>query len=113
MPTHSVTARQRQVLAFVKSFLTREGYPPSLREIGAHLGLTGTRAVEKQLAAVERKGRLRRGEGARALRLPRKKPSAVAVRDALSSAVSVPILGSVPAGRPLLAEENRLGSLAL
>jgi len=94
MTTH-VTSRQKQVLDFIHSCMEDRGYAPSLREIGRHLKIKGTRAIEKHVAALERKGHLRKGVGARAL-------------GATSRPVgrTVPIIGRVAAGTPILAEEN-------
>src|SRR5688572_23717763 len=96
------TRRQRQVLDFVQKSVEGRGWAPTLREIASHFGFSGTRAAEKDLDALEKKGRRRRGAGARAIEL-------------LERAVgrTVPIVGSVPAGLPMLAEENREGSLTL
>ncbi len=102
MPTSPLTERQRQVLELVEKSVEERGYPPSLRELSAALRLSGTRAVEKHLAVLEKKGRLRRGHGSRALELA-ERPSGRAI----------PIVGRVAAGAPILAEENREGSLTL
>jgi repressor LexA len=102
MPTTELTARQRQVLELVERSVEGRGYPPSLRELASSLRLSGTRAVEKHLAALERKGRLKRGHGSRALELTDR-----------PSGRSIPIVGRVAAGAPILAEENREGSLTL
>jgi repressor LexA len=95
MPTSTLTARQKAVLALVEKSVERRGYPPSLRELAAGLGVSSTRGVEKHLAALEKKGALRRGEGARALELSGR-----------AAGKRVPVLGRVAAGAPLLAEEN-------
>lgn len=102
MPTYDLTPRQRQVLGLVERHSRERGYPPTLRELAAGLGLSGTRAVEKHLAALERKGRLTRGEGSRALQLPDR-----------GVGRKVPIIGRVAAGAPLLAQENRIGELTV
>jgi repressor LexA len=95
MPTLEPTAKQKKVLALVERGVSERGYPPSLRELAMALGLSGTRAVEKHLAALERKGFVRRRPGARALELASRAPGR-----------KVPIVGRVAAGRPLLAEEH-------
>lgn len=101
MPT-TLTDRQRQVLESIHDAVERRGYPPSLRELAAELGVVGTRAIEKHIAALERKGYLKKGEGARALNLPGRPQGR-----------SIPIVGAVAAGRPILAEENIEGRLTL
>ncbi|MFB9430838.1 transcriptional repressor LexA [Streptoalloteichus tenebrarius] len=55
-----LTARQRRVLEVIRDHLDRNGYPPSVREIGEAVGLTSTSSVAHQLRALERKGYLRR-----------------------------------------------------
>lgn len=102
MPTIDLTPRQRQVLGLIERHSREHGYPPTLRELAAGLGLSGTRAVEKHLAALERKGRLTRGEGSRALQLADR-----------GVGRKVPIIGRVAAGAPLLAQENRVGELTV
>ncbi|HTN43070.1 MAG TPA: transcriptional repressor LexA [Nitrospiria bacterium] len=97
-----LTDRQAEVLNFVNQFIARSGYPPTVREIARHLGIRGHHAVRKHLLALEKNGHLTRGRGARS----------IGIADQ-PQAVSVPILGQVAAGKPILAEENILGTLAL
>src|SRR3954466_5582728 len=56
-----LTARQRRVLETIRDSVERRGYPPSMREIGEAAGLASPSSVSHQLAALERKGFLRRG----------------------------------------------------
>ncbi len=56
----TLTARQRAVLAFIRTSIADHGYPPSMREIGAAVGLSSNSSVAHQLRALERKGFLRR-----------------------------------------------------
>jgi repressor LexA len=103
-----LTGRQREVLAFIRSFTTRHGVPPTVREIGEKFKVT-PRAAFDHLRALERKGMLQRrhsaGRTSRALTLT--EPGAAA------GFRPVPVLGRVAAGAPLLAEENREGELPL
>ena len=55
-----LTVRQRRVLEVIRNSVDRRGYPPSLREIGEWVGLTSPSSVAHQLAALERKGYIRR-----------------------------------------------------
>jgi repressor LexA len=100
-----LTERQREVLGFIRSFTARHGVPPTVREIGARFHVT-PRAAFDHLRALERKGALQRrastGRTSRALTLP---------GGAAATYRSVPILGRIAAGSPLLAEENREGEL--
>ena len=103
-----LTARQREVLNFIRAFTTRNGVPPTVREIGEKFRVT-PRAAFDHLRALERKGMLQRrnttGRTSRALTLA--EPGAAA------GFRPVPVLGRVAAGAPLLAEENREGDLPL
>ncbi|MET0488147.1 MAG: repressor LexA, partial [Candidatus Rokuibacteriota bacterium] len=102
-----LTARQRDVLNFMRAFSARHGVPPTVREIGDKFGVT-PRAAFDHLRALERKGMLQRRAGGRTAR-------ALTLSDAAGGRASagVPILGRVAAGQPLLAEENRDGELPI
>jgi repressor LexA len=104
-----LTERQRDVLNFIRAFTGRHGVPPTVREIGEKFKVT-PRASFDHLRALERKGMLQRrtgpGRTARALTLS----EAAGGRASISS---VPILGRIAAGQPLLAEENREGELPI
>lgn len=97
------TTRQAQVLRLIERSLEQRGYPPSLRELSASLKLSGTRAVEKHLAALQRQGLITKGRGARSLASVNRPPASR----------RVPIIGRVTAGQPILAQENREGELTL
>lgn len=98
----SLTHRQQQALDFISSCLDDNGYPPTLREIGEHMGIKSTNGVNDHLKALERKGYLVREElKSRALR-----PVDQNDGNGRSGKVEIPILGRVAAGQPILAEEN-------
>jgi repressor LexA len=115
-----LTPRQRLVLEVIKASVDERGYPPSMREIGEAVGLTSSSSVAHQLAALERKGFLRRdpnrpraievrppadaaGATPGAAEAPKRPGSADAdPRDA----VPVPLLGRIAAGAPVLAEQH-------
>lgn len=100
-----LTKRQTQILDFVRAEIHRRGYPPSVREIGEAVGLSSSSTVHSHLAALEAKGHIRRDPT---------KPRALEVLDFrdTGSAIdygqihSVPIVGQVAAGVPILASEN-------
>jgi repressor LexA len=110
-----LTARQREILDFIRQFITQAGYPPTVREIGAHFGFV-PRSVFDHLKALERKGYLRRTAS---------KSRSLQILDASGAAQSVfpgrapgpfrelPILGRVAAGEPLLAEQNVEGTFTI
>jgi len=96
----TVSARQRRILDYIKETVQARGYPPTVREIGEAVGLNSSSSVHAQLANLERRGLLRRDPT---------KPRAMELQGpgALSGkAVSVPVLGRISAGTPVLADEN-------
>lgn len=110
-----LTARQREILDFIRHFMTQAGYPPTVREIGAHFGFV-PRSVFDHLKALERKGYLRRtASKSRSLQILEASGEArSAVRPAaLAASRDLPILGRVAAGEPLLAEQNVEGTLSI
>jgi repressor LexA len=92
-----LTPRQRQVLDYINDHLERRGYPPTLREIAAHLGVRGTLGVSKHLAALERKGAIRKGAGS---------SRALTVAGRGGQTEGLPIVGTVRAGAPQPAVEE-------
>ena len=93
----TLTGRQREVLEIVTGFIGRHGYPPSLRQIAAELGVNGTLGVMKHLEILERKGFLsRKGGSSRGIVLAGRPPDAV----------SLPVVGVVRAGAPQPAIEE-------
>ena len=109
-----LTPRQRRVLAVIRDSVQARGYPPSMREIGASVGLTSTSSVAHQLRALEGKGFIRRDlNRPRALEvlLPDAHllpggADATGVGDAYPEPVLVPVVGRIAAGIPVLAEER-------
>lgn len=101
-----LTARQREILNFIRTFTQRHGVPPTVREIGERFRVT-PRAAFDHLRALERKGALQR-------RPTTKRTSrALTLADRGPAAREIPVLGRIAAGQPLLAEENREGSLPI
>jgi len=92
-----LTARQREALDFITHCLDARGYPPTLREIGEHMGIRSTNGVNDHLKALERKGYLVREE---------LKSRALRPVDFDDAKVTIPILGRVAAGQPILATEQ-------
>ena len=100
-----LTGKQREVLSFIRGFIAKHGLPPTVREIGERFKVT-PRAAFDHLRALERKGMLQRRATA-----GRTSRSLVPSENAASRPHTVPILGRVAAGQPLLAAENREGEL--
>jgi repressor LexA len=107
-----LTARQEQVLSYIRQSIHERGYPPTLREIGAHMGIRSTNGVNDHLRALERKGYLTREDmKSRALRPKDLDPPKKKVED--GDVLEVPILGRVAAGMPLYAEEHLLDTVRI
>jgi len=100
-----LTDRQRQILDLITETVNDRGYPPSVREIGAAVGLSSPSTVHSHLTALERSGYLRRDPS---------KPRAIEVIDDGRQEISlhrapvrdVPLVGSIAAGSPILADED-------
>jgi repressor LexA len=97
-----LTGRQRQVFEFITHSIDERGYPPTLREIGAHMRIRSTNGVNDHLKALERKGWITRED---------LKSRALRPVETTASLVDVPLVGRVAAGLPLLAEENLEGNV--
>jgi repressor LexA len=107
-PLRELTDRQELVLDFIYDYMEKQGWPPTLREIGSYLGIGSTNGVNDHLVALERKGYLERIPGkSRAIRVPSQKPKSPARRGPMAAdTLEVPLLGKIAAGAPLLATEN-------
>lgn len=103
MSKTELSPRQRDVLDFIRSALMQRGYPPTYREIGDALGISSTNGVADHVKALVRKGYLEKSDSgaARGLKLTSK---ARPVKR--GDTISVPVIGHVAAGSPILAEEN-------
>lgn len=103
-----LTLRQRRVLDFIRRAVIKQGYPPSMREIGQAVGLTSPSSVSHQLSALERKGYLRRDPNRpRAIELVSEvtEHTSSPVRDFYPEPSYVPVLGRIAAGGPILAQQ--------
>ncbi len=100
----TLTKRQRQLLAFIRSHLRRYGYPPTLREMAGYLGVRSPNAVNDHLKALEHKGYLKRRGGLKSRAITLTEIAIAASEE--PGPVKVPLLGRVAAGAPLLAEQN-------
>jgi repressor LexA len=95
--------RQREILEFLRNHSRNHAYPPTVREIGQAVGLSSSSTVQNHLNALEQKGHIRRD--------PTKSRTVEVVGDEPAAATaarsfSVPLVGRVAAGGPILAEEN-------
>ena len=97
----NLTKRQQEIFDFIKRYAGEHGYPPTVRDIGKAIGLTSSSTVHAHLANLEKVGLLRRDPSKpRALEVLVDKAKEVVAPNGL------PLVGSVAAGQPVLAEEN-------
>jgi repressor LexA len=105
---NELTPTQERVFEFLKDFLREKGFPPTLREIASHFGLRGPKGPQKTLNILERKGYIRKVPGgSRAIEV------LSYPQFSLTHILSVPIVGRVRAGEPILAIENIEGYINL
>lgn len=102
MSSGKLTAKQEEILNFMKSEILNKGYPPSVREICAAVNLKSTSSVHSHLSSLEEKGYIHRDPT---------KPRAIEIVDdtfnlTRREIANIPIIGTVAAGQPLLATEN-------
>jgi repressor LexA len=96
-----LTKRQREIFDYIRRYLDRHGYPPTVREIGKAVGLHSSSTVHAHLSKLESRGLLKRDPSKpRALELLVERAKR-AVRPS-----GLPLVGQVAAGEPILAEEN-------
>ena len=91
-----LSKRQKQILDFVKDFIDREGYAPSLMEIAGHFGLSSPATVHQHMKALEDKGFVQRGWN-RKRHIEMLQPAAVPVEES----ETLPLMGRIAAGQPI------------
>jgi repressor LexA len=95
-----LTKRQQMILQYVIDYVQREGYPPSIREIGRDFAIGSLRGVTVHLDALERKGYITRSNMPRSIKV---------IHPAYQSnnrVIMLPLLGTIAAGTPIQAQEN-------
>lgn len=102
MRTTELTPKQAEIFEYMKSVILEKGYPPSVREIGEAVNLKSTSSVFMHLEAMENKGYIRKDPA---------KPRTIEICDdsfqmVRTETASVPVVGTVAAGQPILAEQN-------
>lgn len=99
----NLTARQQKVLDYIAGFIDQQGYPPSLRDIAAHMGISSTFGVARHLDALEKKGCIRRSGRARS----------IVLSPVRNNRKELPIAGTVRAGALQPAVEDIQGYFAI
>lgn len=102
MAQGKITAKQSEILEYIKKEILSKGYPPAVREICEAVNLKSTSSVHSHLETLEKNGYIRRDPT---------KPRAIEIIDdtfnlTRREVINVPIVGTVAAGSPILAEEN-------
>lgn len=102
MSVGKITAKQQEILNYIKDEILKKGYPPTVREICETVDLKSTSSVHAHLETLEKNGYIRRDPT---------KPRAIEICDdsfqmVRTEMVSIPVVGNVAAGQPILAEEN-------
>ena len=97
-----LTARQREVLDSIREYIAEKGFVPSIRELGRILGISSLRGVTIHLDALEKKGWIHRESTSRSIQVL----APVSENSAIAKSHSIPLLGTIAAGIPLLAIEN-------
>ena len=102
MGMNNISDKQQEILDYVKQFTLQKGYPPTVREICEKVNLKSTSSVHSHLASLENKGYIRRDPS---------KPRAIEIVDDSFQLVrqemtSIPVIGQVAAGQPILATQN-------
>lgn len=112
---NKLTDRQKEILEFIYEFRENYGYPPTLREIGKRFDISSTFGVKRHLDALEKKGHLTvESNASRGISLqPETGSDRSRQRDSQDQFVSIPLVGRVAAGSPILAEENLEGNITI
>lgn len=115
MPKEKITKRQQQAFDFICTFTAAHGYPPSVREIGTAIGLSSPSTVHSHLHKLEEAGYIKRDPNKpRTIEIcedaktrAKQSPKLVEVKqDVNTNTVTLPLVGRVAAGLPILAEQN-------
>ncbi|HJG31288.1 MAG TPA: transcriptional repressor LexA [Collinsella ihuae] len=106
-----ITKRQQQIYDFIRAYQQEKGYPPSVREMAAAVGLSSPSTVHAHLSALEERGLIKRDKTKpRALEVFNQDGSASALAEVKEvpdrGTISLPLIGRVAAGLPILAEQN-------
>ena len=102
MPNQKISAKQREILQYIKDEILSKGYPPAVREICKAVHLKSTSSVHAHLETLEKKGYIRRDPT---------KPRAIEIIDddfnlVRREIINVPVIGQIAAGEPIYAEQN-------
>ena len=108
------TKRQLEVLSFITGYLQTHAYPPTIRELADHFAIS-VKGAQDHITALKKKGLLKQGDKkSRTIELVKNScPDTEQRDDNNKEFLEIPILGTVAAGQPILAEENQEGLIRL
>lgn len=109
MSTGKISAKQQEILEYIKESILKKGYPPAVREICEAVHLSSTSSVHSHLETLEKNGYIRRDPT---------KPRTIEICDdsfqmMRREMTSIPVIGRIAAGQPILATENIEGYFPL
>ncbi|MEK7146186.1 MAG: transcriptional repressor LexA [Patescibacteria group bacterium] len=99
----TITEKQEAVLKFIEKYQMQNGSSPTLREMREHFGVSSDNSILKHLKALEDKGYIQKDDTPRGIKLLN---SIREKLEAVSNLVRIPLLGTIPAGGPVLSEEH-------
>ena len=104
----NLSDREQRILDYMKEYVAKWGYPPTVRDISAALGIRSTSTVHKAISSLEEKGYIKKQAGKRrALDIVGSEPAPVrTVQEERDDIVDLPVVGRIAAGTPILAEQN-------
>jgi len=102
-----MTKRQKEVITFISGYINKNSFPPTIREVADHFSIS-VKGAHDHITALRRKGHLTQVD---------KRPRTMGLTHPLKSAdpklIKIPVLGTIAAGKPLIAEENFEGTVEL
>lgn len=103
-----LTARQKEILSFVKKYISGHSYPPTIREIAEHFEIS-IKGAHDHITALKKKGSIKQtGKCSRTIELVKSNDE-----DVSETCMEIHVLGTVAAGQPILAEENWDGTITV
>ena len=114
----NLSDREQKILDYMKEYVAKWGYPPTVRDIAAALGIKSTSTVQKSMEILEQEGYIRKQAGKRrAFEVVQggaeKAPAPTHAEPSRNDVVDVPIVGRVAAGTPILSEQKIEGSFPM
>ena len=103
-----LSEREQRILEYMREYVAKWGYPPTVRDVAGALGIKSTSTVHKSIAALEKAGAIKKQAGKRrALDIVGSEPAkSLSAADERDDVVDLPVVGRIAAGTPILAEQN-------